>query len=319
MKKYFFSFIDDAIWIFRDLTRQRPESMFDHPFFATLKAAHDKWGLKTQINLFYRTDYYYGMDEFNLSEMTDAYKAEWEASSDWLKLGFHSYQEFPDNPHVNASYEDMKKLFTMIRDEVVRFAGEKSFTYGVVPHWIPVSLDGCRALRDCGAEIVCVTAGDAIEYEDIPKGSDFAYSGRILCNRTPEARVFSWAARNTSFSVCGYNHFSDPKLFNNDKVLGYVFDEKTGLKFKKLDDNFDLNNYNVEELRAELERRKNDTLICIGNHEQYFFSDYFVYEPDYSDRIYEMAKILIGDEGRECIFIEDLARMDEGNITVKSL
>ena len=32
----------------------------------------------------------------------------------------------------------------------------------------------------------------------------------------------------------------------------------------------------IEALRAELERRKNDTLICIGNHEQYFFSDYFI-------------------------------------------
>ena len=319
MKKYFFSFIDDAIWIFRDLTRQRPESMFDHPFFATLKAAHDKWGLKTQINLFYRTDYFYGMDEFNLSEMTDCYKAEWEASSDWLKLGFHSYQEFPDNPHVNSSYEDIYKLFNMIKNEVIRFAGERSFTHGVVPHWIPMSLDGCRALYDSGAEIVCVTAGDAIKYEDMPEDAPFRHVGRVLCNRKPETRVFSWDARGSGFSVCGYNHFSDPALWNNDKVLGYVVDEKTGLKFKKLDDNFDLNNYNLVELRKELSRRKNDTLICIGNHEQHFFPDYFVYEPDYSDRIYEMAKILIEEEGRECIFIEDLARMDEGNITVKSL
>ena len=88
-KKYFFSFIDDAIWIFRDLTRQRPQSMFDHPFLAVLKNAYERWGLKTQINLFYRTDYFYGMDEFNLSEMTDCYKMEWEAASDWLKLGRH--------------------------------------------------------------------------------------------------------------------------------------------------------------------------------------------------------------------------------------
>ena len=55
--------------------------------------------------------------------------------------------------------------------------------------------------------------------------------------------------------------------------------------------------------------RCNDELICIGNHEQYFFDDYMAYEPDYAARIYEMAKILIEDEGRECIFIEDLAKM----------
>ena len=102
-KKYFFSFIDDAIWIFRDLTRQRPASLFDHPFFAIVKHAHERWGLKTQIYLIYRTDYYYGMDEFDLSQVTEAYKPEFEAASSWLKLGFHSYQEFPDYPHVNSS------------------------------------------------------------------------------------------------------------------------------------------------------------------------------------------------------------------------
>ena len=37
--KYFFSFIDDAIWVFRDLTRKCPDSLFDNPFFAILKNA----------------------------------------------------------------------------------------------------------------------------------------------------------------------------------------------------------------------------------------------------------------------------------------
>jgi len=65
----------------------------------------------------------------------------------------------------------------------------------------------------------------------------------------------------------------------------------------------------LSEIREELERRKNDTLICIGNHEQYFFPDYFNYEPDYADRIYEMAKILLEEERRESIFIEDIVNL----------
>ena len=310
-KKYFFSFIDDAIWIFRDLTRQRPASLFDHPFFAILKNAHERWGLKTQINLFYRTDYYYGMDEFDLSQVTDAYKPEFEAASSWLKLGFHSYQEFPDYPHVNSSYEDIYKLFNMIRDEVIRFAGEKSFAKGVVPHWVPVSFDGCRALKDCGAELVCVTVGDTKEFDGNFDSLPYGHAGRFLQDRKPETKLFTRITKDVAItnSICGYNHFSDPALFDNDKVLEYVVDEKTGLKFKKLDDNFDLNNYTVPEIREELTRRKEDTLICIGNHEQYFFKDYFNYEPDYADRIYEMARILLEEEHRESIFIEDLAYM----------
>jgi len=55
-KTYFY--IDDVIWLFRDLTRQRPSSIFDHPFLAGLKSAHDKYGLKVQLNCFYRTDYF---------------------------------------------------------------------------------------------------------------------------------------------------------------------------------------------------------------------------------------------------------------------
>ena len=62
-----------------------------------------------------------------------------------------------------------------------------------------------------------------------------------------EKKLFSRITKDVAItsSICGYNHFSDPALFDNDKVIGYVVDEKTGLRFKKVDDNFDLNNYNV--------------------------------------------------------------------------
>ena len=65
MKKAYF-FIDDVIWLFRDLTRQRPASMFDNFFLKELKKAHDLYGAKFQLNVFYRTDFYYGNDEFTL-------------------------------------------------------------------------------------------------------------------------------------------------------------------------------------------------------------------------------------------------------------
>ncbi|MBQ6329038.1 MAG: hypothetical protein IJI35_08505, partial [Kiritimatiellae bacterium] len=69
-------FIDDAIWFLRDIARKRPKSLFDNDFLKPLRDAHDRFGLKLQINLFYRTDFFYGMDEFTLAEVPDAYKAE---------------------------------------------------------------------------------------------------------------------------------------------------------------------------------------------------------------------------------------------------
>ena len=42
MKKAYF-YIDDIIWVFRDITRQKPKKLFDNPFLGMLKNAHDKY------------------------------------------------------------------------------------------------------------------------------------------------------------------------------------------------------------------------------------------------------------------------------------
>lgn len=117
MKKYAYFFIDDVIWVFRDLTRQRPKSIFDHHFLKSLRETHDKTGLKVQMNLFYRTSSFYGIDDFSLSDVTDAYKAEFEANSDWLKFSFHAKEEFPDYPNINLDYEETKTTLSAIKDE----------------------------------------------------------------------------------------------------------------------------------------------------------------------------------------------------------
>ena len=135
-------YIDDVIWIFRDLARQRPKSMFDNPLLGALKEAHERYGLKVQLNCFYRTDFFYGMDEFSLNDMTEAYKAEWQASKDWLRLGFHAYQEFPDYPVINSDYRDVARVFDRIFGAVKRFAGDGVFTYALVGHWLPISQVG---------------------------------------------------------------------------------------------------------------------------------------------------------------------------------
>ena len=309
-KKYFFSFIDDVIWAFRDVTRQKPASLFDNPFFKILKNAHDRYGLKVQLNLFYRTDYAYGVDEFTLSEMTEDYKAEFTEASSWLKLGVHALQEFPDYPFVNATYNDVYEVYSKIKNEIIRFAGEKSFGYGMIPHWLPVSFEGCRALYDLGVPILGVTVGKREEYNGDPDSLPYGHLFRLRQGKTPETMTFTRNGKNVAISrsVCSYNHVEDPAFDHNDKVLDHIIDERTGLKFKKLDDEFDLNQYTLAELKEEFARRAEHTLMCIGNHEQYFYSDYADYQPEYEEKIYEMARTL-RDSGRECIFIEGLAEM----------
>jgi len=175
MKKITTFVIDDVIWLFRDLTRKKFDSLFENPFISMLKKAHDKYGLKVQLNIFYRTDFYYGSDEFTLADMTDVYKAEWEANSDWIKFGFHAKQEFPDYPYINANYNDVKSDFLNMQKEVYRFASPLNWSCAVLNHWRPMSKDGCRALYDCGIKLISATIGERREYNGDPSSLPYAY------------------------------------------------------------------------------------------------------------------------------------------------
>lgn len=102
-----------------------PKSLFDNDYTAMLKRAYDEYGVKVQLNAFYRTSFWYSDDEFSLSDMIDAYKKEWEEAADWLKIGFHSKEEWSDYPYINADYSLVNDNFNLIKNEVIRFAGEK--------------------------------------------------------------------------------------------------------------------------------------------------------------------------------------------------
>lgn len=305
MNKKAFLYIDDIIWTFRDLTRQRPKSMFDLPFLAMLKEAHEKYGMKVQLNVFYRMDAYYGNDEFTLKEVTDAYKNEWESASDWLKLGFHSKQEFPDYPYVNADYEQVKSDLDTIKGEIIRFAGEKSFATAVVPHWMPISKDGCRALRDGGIKLICVSTGETRPFNGDPASLPYGHYARLIFNRKPETVVYY---RNTldkaiNNSLCAYNHV--PDIGNTLRTTDVIKNEELGIYFKKFCNGPVLNLSKKENLIEELQPALSGEYMCAATHEQYFYPEYFSYQPDYADKLYmycEQAQ----KNGFEFIHVQEL-------------
>lgn len=292
MKKAYF-FIDDTIWVLRDITRNRPATLFDNPFLGMLKSCHDKYGMKVQLNIFYRTDTYYGYDEFTLADVTDAYKSEWEANSDWLKLAFHALQEFPDYPHLNATYDDTLRIFKNIKNEVLRFAGEKSFAYEICAHWAPVSRDACLALRDSGVKLLHATYGKSAEYNGDPSLLPYGHAARLLNNRQPEARTYTSTDRKDEIAaaICAQNHLEPEiaeKLLNNSKAF---FDEETGLYFKTFS-KITLNIYDYDKIDAVFAPHLGCEYIGICIHEQYFYPEYFAYQPDYADKVEKMCRIL---------------------------
>ena len=296
MEKLAYFFIDDTIWVMRDLARERPASIFDNAFMKMLKHAHDDTGLTVQLNLFYRTDFFYGDDEFTLKDMPDIYKAEFEANSDWLKMAFHAKQEFPDYPYVNATYDDLKNNYKAIVDEIIRFAGEKSVSVALCPHWLPVSRAGCHALADCGVKFMSPTYGKRTEYNGDQASLPYGHAQRLLNNRQPETMLFTRSGKDKriSASVCSYNHLDEDDY---NSVIGKntsILDEETGLRFRQLGGGPCLNNNNQEEILAKLtefyESGREYIGVCL--HEQYFYPDYFAYIPDIAERVYLLGKTL---------------------------
>ena len=301
-------FIDDVIWVFRDLTRQRPKSLFDNPFMKPLKECHEKYGLKMQLNIFYRTDFFYGMDEFSLADMTDAYKSEWQANRDWLKLGFHSLQEFPDYPWINIDYDDVKKLFGMIHGQVERFAGEGVFTTALVPHWCPMSKDGCRALKDCGIKLMECSVGPRYRYDGDRNRLPYGHGLKLEQNRKPEVGFYWRDSKNAAItsSICSYNHISTEQWKKTVNSFRCVLDHDTGMRFKNLfGDAPVLNLVDVPALESDTAALLGREHLIFSDHEQYFYRDYLAYQPDYAEKIRVMSRMM-QENGYSFILIEDL-------------
>ncbi|MBE6650166.1 MAG: hypothetical protein E7613_02515 [Ruminococcaceae bacterium] len=294
MEKQAFFFIDDVIWVMRDLTRERPKSLFDNAFMKMLKKGHDDYGMTVQLNLFYRTDFFYGNDEFTLAEMTDAYKAEFEENSNWLRLAFHAKQEFPDYPYVNATYDDVKANYETIVGEIKRFAGEKSVSPAICPHWLPISKAGCRALADCGVKFVTPSVGETKEYTGDESVLPYGHAMRLLHNRQPETKLFARRTRDTRIasSICAYNHISDEQKAEIYGKNTSIYDEEVGLSFKIFGGGPTLNLNTVETMTETLAKLNGNQFIGTATHEQYFYPDYFNYQPDYAEKYYALGKIL---------------------------
>ena len=302
-------YVDDVIWFLRDLARQRPKSVFDHPFLAGFRKVHRETGLKVQFNLFYRTDYFYGMDEFTLADVPSVYKKEFQDNADWIKFGFHALQEFPDYPWINSDYADVAKCLKMIRGEVARFAGDEMFARAVIPHWVPMSKDGVKALVDGGMKIMYATAGNRYAYNGDPDVLPYGHSFRLENNRKPETALYTRDSYMASLaaSICGYNHVEREKNVQIAKSNRYVFDPDTGMAFRDFCTRpmSCINIHSIGKLKASLDAVKNAEFVGYGNHEQYFFKDYLAYQPEYMDKEMLAARTL-KDRGYRFVFMEEL-------------
>lgn len=143
--KHFCFTIDDNIRFMKELTENESESIFDHPYTALLRRLHEKFGLKIQLNMFYK------MDGFDLSQMSDKYADEWRENSDWLKLSFHSEKE-NFRPYESSGYDEVFTHCSAVNREILRFSSPKTLAKTTTVHYCRTTPEGFKALADNGVK-----------------------------------------------------------------------------------------------------------------------------------------------------------------------
>ncbi len=245
--------VDDNIWWLAELTKNPKESLFDHPYLALYRRMHEKYGAKVRLNLFYRVD---ACDEarygtFDLSQMTDRYRAEFIENSDWLHLAFHSFKESPAHPYREASAEQVLDDWKRVEKEIIRFAGEETLERVTTLHFGACSPEGIRALGENG---ICMLMG----YIDLDRRGNPSVSYNLSAERVEQTKRY-----------------------------GFWRDPEDGMMYGKID--VVMNSHSPEKIVQILEKQKAEHplrgFVEIMIHEQYFHKDYFNYEPDYEARI----------------------------------
>lgn len=142
MKTFCFT-VDDNIRFLKEITENKYESIFDHPYLKMYKRLHEEYGLKVQLNLFYE------MDGFNLSMMPADYLSEWRENSHWLKMSFHSKLENV-KPYESSGYDELYGDCKAVNDQIIRFATEDVLAQTTTVHYCLVTPEGLSALEDNG-------------------------------------------------------------------------------------------------------------------------------------------------------------------------
>ena len=138
--------LDDNIYCLRDLTRNAAnyKSVFENPYFALYKKAHDVYGSKVHMNI------YYQCEDFNISMLPDKYKAEFKANADWFQFSFHALQDQPDKPYRHTDFNTILRDYDLVTEQIIRFAGEECVSPVTTVHWGECTREGVRALRARG-------------------------------------------------------------------------------------------------------------------------------------------------------------------------
>ncbi len=272
---------DDNILFLQDINDNKDiyTSIFDNPYLAIYKEAHDKYGATVQLNIHYERrdniDFSKPREYFNLTMMTDKFKEEWRANASWLHLSFHSRDVFPHKPYLNTTMTEVATDAKLLYDEVIRFAGEETLCIeNTTIHWAECTPDGMRALRNLGQK-------GAYGYFNILKSGATSAS-----------------------------YFFPPEFVKHLHGRDFWMDTEEDILYGRIDEV--LNRYtHAAEVIPVLEKVKENPHIggCMEFmiHEQYFYEDYVNYIPEFKEMVLTACKWSM-ENGYKGYFMADLMK-----------
>jgi hypothetical protein len=260
-------YIDDHSFFFRDICQNDYKSIFDCFYLARLRQLHREFGVKINLNCFNTTP----ERDFRLSMFPDKYKPEFEDNAHWLRLAFHSENEFPNIPYKNATPEELATDFDLVAGELKRIAG-CAYTAGLQIHWADVPPSCYQVLADRGVKMLPT------------RGRKRDSTQQKICDYHLPDDVLEYLYYNQ-----GWMHFESGLIFYSASTgtREWTPVEKT-----------------VPGLVAVIENPAKSHLLNIAGHEQYWWPFYKNFVPDLYER-YATAFRFVLDRGYKPIWIED--------------
>ncbi len=260
-------YIDDHSFFFRDIVNKNYKSIFDCFYLERLRQLHRDFGAKINLNCFNTTP----ERDFQLSMFPDKYKSEFEDNAHWLRLAFHSENEFPDIPYKNATPAELAADFDLVAGELKRIAGS-AYTAGLQIHWADVPPDCYQVLADRGVKMLQT------------RGRRPDSTARKICDYHLPDDVLEYLCDNQ-----GWMHFESGLIFYSGSTGGCDWTPVDKI---------------IPNIRRRIDVPSTSHLVNIAGHEQYWWPFYRNFVPDIYER-YATAFRFVLDQGYKPIWIED--------------
>lgn len=260
-------YIDDHSFFFRDILQKDYKSIFDCFYLAKLRELHRNFGAKINLNCFNTTP----ERDFRLAMFPDKYKSEFEDNAHWLRLAFHSENEFPNIPYLNATPEQLAADFDLVAGELKRIAGS-AYTAGLQIHWADVPPDCYRVLAERGVKMLPT------------RGRKRDSRAQKICDYHLPDDVLEYL-----FDHQGWMHFDSGLIFYSASMGGCDWTPVDKI---------------VPNILQRIEVPAKSHLINIAGHEQYWWPFYKNFVRDIYDR-YATAFRFVLERGYKPIWIED--------------